>query len=212
MHHVDWRIAQKLNSIGLTIGANQVEIADFHEAETCRVHHAMMPVALTGYTLVSPEFARGRFPKQTFAGLVNKRSQMNYDEALALAAICKAEAMPPFWSSPAPFVAQINTVLERYGIGGFFDGTGSDNLYDIAPCGHNDDADSPKIKEWREAFRELPPEKQLMIVTIIILRSGEGSHWLQGMKKHLAIDAICTLRDVGALADWARLVALYPGW
>jgi len=54
-------VAELLDRLGLAIGASQVEIVDFKQAESCYIHHTQVPVALTGYALVSPAFARGRF-------------------------------------------------------------------------------------------------------------------------------------------------------
>lgn len=56
-------VAELLDRLGLAIGASQVEIVDFKQAESCYIHHTQVPVALTGYALVSPAFARGRFPR-----------------------------------------------------------------------------------------------------------------------------------------------------
>jgi hypothetical protein len=66
-------VGRLLDEIGLAIGASQVELIDFQLASSCYIHHTRVPVALIGYALVSPEFARGRFPKFSFLDLIKKR-------------------------------------------------------------------------------------------------------------------------------------------
>ncbi len=52
-----------------------------------------------------------------------------------------------------------------------------------------------------------------MVASIIRLYNSDESRWLVRVpKKWHAAEGIKILRDHGALADWGRLIALYPGW
>lgn len=212
-------VAELLDELGLAIGVYQVEIIDFKQAETCYIHHSRVPVAVTGYALVSPAFARGRFPKALFLGLVAKRPSMDETEAQALAAICGAEATPPFWSNRPPFRAHLLDVIARYDLGAFFvpdEEKGDRQL--VRPAGFNYggdwDANPADLAKWRADYRKLPPERQLMVATIVRLYNSNETHWVVGRvpKNWHAAEGISILHGAGALADWARLVALYPGW
>ena len=114
-------VAELLDELGLALGAQQVEIIDFNQAESCYIHHTRAPVAVAGYACVSPAFAQGRFPKFSFLDLIAKRPSMDESEACALAAICKADATPPFWGNPGPFGKQLVAVIDRYELGDFFE-------------------------------------------------------------------------------------------
>ena len=94
-------VAALLDSLGLAIGAHRVEIIDFYEAETAYIHHSRVPVAAVGYALVSPTFAKGRFPKLTFIDLIHKRPSMDEIEARAVAA-CIFQSKPTTHSDPNP--------------------------------------------------------------------------------------------------------------
>lgn len=213
-------VAKLLDQLGLAIGAHQVEIVDFNQAEKCHVHHTQAPVALAGYALVSTAFATGRFPKFLFLDMVAKRSAMDEREACALAAVCGTEAEPPFWGNPAPFGKQVWAMVERYDLGEFFErldpkrayGRGGDH-YLLRPRGHDSDPDSETIKAWRRAYKQLPPVRQLMVATIVRLYNSNETHWLVRVPKTWhAAEGVAILREHSALADWGRLVALYPGW
>jgi len=54
----------------------------------------------------------------------------------------------------------------------------------------------------------------MMVATIIWLYCGEPDKpWLARLPSTWhAADAIAALVKAGALRDWGRLVALYPGW
>lgn len=113
-------LADLLARLGLAIGAVQVEIVDFHQAESGYVHHTLRPVALAGYALVSPAFARGRFPRYSFIDLIHGRPAMDQQEEAALAAVCGAEVAPPFWGNPEPFGQQLWTMIDT-SVGDFFE-------------------------------------------------------------------------------------------
>lgn len=217
-------VSELLDQMGLAIGPHQVELIDFKQAESCYIHHTSAPVALVGYASVSPTFARGRFPNFSFLDLIAKRPSMDEREACALAAICETDVTPPFWGNPAPFGRQLWAVIERYDLSMFFDrldpknayGSGGDH-YLMRPRGGNmeiEDANTEAIlKQWRADYKKLPEFRQLLVATIIRLYNSDESRWLVRVpKKWHAAEGIEILRAQGALADWARLYALYPGW
>lgn len=218
-------VANLLDEMGLAIGASQVEIIDFRQAESCYVHHTRVPVALAAYALVSPTFARGRFPKLSFLDLIRKCPAMDETESSALAAVCGAEVAPPFWGNPEPFGKHLWDVIARYDLGAFFErverryGSVGDH-YLMRPRGFDwSDPEQPEIPgalaKWRSDYKALQPVRQLMVATVLQLyRQGDDPYWMVRVpKKWHASEGIAVLHGHGgALVDWARLYALYPGW
>jgi hypothetical protein len=75
--------------------------------------------------------------------------------------------------------------------------------------------DADEMREWRRRYKALPTLRQMMVATIIWLyRGGADKTWLARLPSTWhAADAVATLQGAdGALRDWGRLVALYPGW
>jgi hypothetical protein len=202
-----------LHELGLHIGATQVEIVDFNQAEGCYIHHTRAPVALTGFALVSPSFARGRFPKFTFLNLINKRPAMDEKEVCAFAAVCSIKVTPPFWNNPQPFDNHLTSMIDKYGLGTFFQ-RAEPKIQGISwsTCSKTPD----KFKQWCSDYRKLPPVRQLLVATVLGLYGQYDAHntWLVRVpKKWHAAEGVCLLReDREAFQDWARLYALYPGW
>jgi len=88
---------------------------------------------------------------------------------------------------------------------------------DVRPRGvdyRTDQVDKEAMAEWHRAYKGLPPVRQMMVATIIWLYRGEPDKtWLARLPSTWhAADAIAALLEAGALRDWGRLVALYPGW
>ena len=224
MMHISSEVAVLLDVLGLAMGTLQVEIIDFKQAEQCYIHHTQKPVAVAGYTLVSPTFARGRFPKWSFLNMIQKRPSMDETEACALAAICGADVTPPFWGNPRPFGEHLWNVIDHYELGAFFERVnrrfgGEGDHYLMRPRGFDwTDPDQPELpgglQKWRRDYKKLPPVRQLMVATVLQLyRQGDDPYWMVRVpKKWSASEGIEILHAQGALADWARLYALYPGW
>lgn len=217
-------VAHLLDELGLAMGANQVEIIDFPQAETGYVHHTRVPVAVAGYALVSPAFARGRFPKFSFLDMIGKRPSMDETEACALAAICGAKVKPPFWGNPEPFGKHLWAVIDDYDLGALFErlepeyryGSRGDH-YLMRPRGYDWKAGGEEIPaelaKWRSNYKKLTAVRQLMVAAIVRLYNSQETYWLVRVpKKWHAAEGIEILRNQGALADWAKLYALYPGW
>ncbi len=215
------RATEILGELGLTLDEQGPKI-NFYDAENCYIHHTRMPVALTGYALVSPTFARGRFPKTSIVDLVNKRPALDDGEAIALAALCGVHVCGPFWSNGGPFGEHLWDVIDRYDLGALFQRvpkwhTAAGAHYEMRPCGYDWDGDYSEVPEeltqWRSAYKKLPLARQLMAATILHLYNSTPQPWmLRAPKPPHATDAIIALRDGGLLQDWARLVALYPAW
>ena len=215
-----------LDDLGLAIGARKVEIIDFNQAEGCYVHHTKVPVAVAGYALVSPAFAQGKFPKFSFINLINKRPSMDEDEVCALASICGAEVTPPFWGNPEPFGQFLWHVIDKYELTPFFVRLPEDRRFGMKgdhflmrPYGLDWSAPyEPEIPgalaQWRSNYRKLSPVRQLLVTSVLQLyRQGEDKVWqVRVPKAWHAAEGISILSEQGALADWAKLYALYPGW
>ena len=216
------RTEELLDELGLAIENGTVTMIDLHAAETNYIHHTHEPVALVGYALVSPSFARGRFPKLSFIDLVVKRPSMDETEALALAAVGGAAVSPPFWGNGEPFGKHLWDVIARYELEPFFErmpkpfGTGGDH-YLMRPRGIDWETWEPQedvLAKWRSDYRQLETPKQLMVATIMRLYNQDNDRrWLVRVPKGWhAADGIDILRHTGYLQDWAKLYALYPGW
>lgn len=211
-----------LAELGLVVEPGGVEIISGFE-ESAYVHHTRMPVAVVGYSLASPGYAKAKFPGITLLQLVRKRSSMDGGEAAALAAVCGAQVAPPFWGNPEPFVDHLLDVVAWHDLGDFFvmeklqpEGT---RLSAFRPRGF-DWSDPMRseipgvIDQWRKNYRVLSASRQIMVATIMQLYMQRDDRiWMVRVpKKWSAVEGIEILRDAGCLPDWAKLVALYPGW
>lgn len=210
-----------LAELGLVVKPGGVEIISGFD-ESAYVHHTRMPVAVAGYSLISPGYVISKFPGITLLELVRKRPSMDGCEAAALAAVCRAHVTPPFWGNPKPFVDHLLDVIARHGLGDFFvmeeqpEGT---RLSAFRPHGFDwSDPMWPEIpgviSRWRKDYRALSPSRQIMVATIMQLYMQRDDRiWMVRVpKKWSAVEGIEILRDAGYLPDWAKLVALYPGW
>lgn len=195
-------------------------ITDLAKAENAYVHHSCAPVALIAFALSSPAFARGRFPKMRLVDLIAKRPSMDGNEAIALGKLCRADVAKTMWPvSPAlAFRLQLHHVIEEYNLEAFF-GTGHPamNSIDVRPRGidwRTDQVVDAEMKAWRQSYKALRPEIQMMVATILWLyRGGPDDLWMKRLPcAWHAADAVALLRDKDMLSDWGRLVALYPGW
>lgn len=217
-------VAALLDSLGLALGAQQVELVDIHQAETAYIHHSRVPVAVVGYAQISPAFAKGRFPKFSFIDLIRKRPSLDEIEARALASVCGVKVDPGSWSNPEPFGECLWDMIDQYDLGAFFQrvdrpyGKRGEH-YRMHPRGFDwSNPDNPEIsgvlEKWRSEYRKLPPYRQLLVATILQLYfQSEDTYWMVRVpKKWHAAEGVEILKTNDALQDWARLYALYPGW
>lgn len=210
-------IVERLGDLGLEIGPGGIVVfSDIKRAEGY-VHHSSVPVALTGYALISVPFARGRFPKTTLAELVTKRPAMDEGEAVALATLCGVEVAPPFWSRPEPFTRHLESIIAARALESFFytDARPAQGIT-VRPRGidrSGSETIPDDLKDWRKRFRALPLPTQMLVASIVWLYIGEPNQWLKGIPHGWhAADAIDQLRAHGLLAEWARMIAQYPAW
>ncbi len=209
----------RLDEFGLMLAPGGVVVmSDITRAETASAHHARLPVALVGFAAVSPAFARGRFPETRLMDVVIKRPAMDEPDAALLAALCGGHAAPPFWSRPEPFNRHLIAVIERHGLEALFD-TDARPIQGItvrprAVDWRQDAVIEAEMAAWRAAYRALAPARQIMAATILWLYRGDADEtWLVDVPcAWHAADAVAALRNGGALVEWGRLVALYPGW
>lgn len=219
MHQYAKETQKLLDSLGLSLPApGRPEIIDFTQAETCHVHHSQVPTATVGYALVSPTFARGRFPKFTFVSMMDKRSAMDEIEVCAVADMCGADVTPRFYGNARPFRDQLFAIIDKYELWGFFERNEYGQRgtpFEIQPIGSREEANSDALKKWRSEFKKLPEVRQMMVLSILGLYNARAcnEHWLWRMPKPWhAADGIQILREHDALVDWAVLFATYPGW
>ncbi len=219
----DAGVLEMLDRFGLALDNGRVVMTDFDGSGNCYIHHSQAPVAVAGFAMVSPTFARGRFPDWSFINLIQKRPAMDETEVMAFAAVCGIAVKPPFWSRPGPFAAHLWDVIGRYHLEPFFERVerafGNGDHYFMRPRGFDwnnaEQSELPNgLANWRAAYRKLDTPHQLMVATILQLyRQGKDQYWMVRVPKTwLAADGVDELRRAGFLADWARLYALYPGW
>jgi hypothetical protein len=224
-----------LRSLGVEFTPSSDVTIDFTKAESAYIHHSSVPVAVTAFALVSPAFARGRFPKTRLVDLVAKRPVMDGRELTALARICgiddiDVDNMAMAGTLVHAFTDHLHAVIYRRGLDHLF---GRDpkrpacNNIDVRPRGliwGTDKIDPPAMAAWRRAYKALATKdtsvvpagdaRQMMAATVMWLyRGGPDKTWLHRVTCGWhAADAITTLKKAGMLRDWAKLVALYPGW
>jgi hypothetical protein len=200
--------ASLLESFGIELSAGGlVVMTDFAKAENAYIHHSTVPVAVVAMAVASPTFARGRFPKLRLVDVVAKTTSMDGREHRALATVCGAN------------IDGLLDVIARYELDAFFlrDARLSINGIDVRPRGFDyctSKVDKEVMTEWRRRYKALPPARQMMVATIITLYRGEQDKtWLSRVPSTWhAADAVAALQEAGALRDWGRLVAIYPGW
>jgi len=213
-----------LAPLGIALRGSPAPQLDCESARSCYVHHTAVPVALLGYTLASSEIARAKFQRWSLSDVVRKRPFMDEYEATALAAIAGVEVSPPYWGNGGPFGKQLWNVITRYELGPLFErvsrpyGTAGDHFF-MRPRGMAWEEDGQRelpdvMLAWRASYRKLPLVHQMMAVTILNLYSDSAeAHWMRGLRRRWnAVDSVLELDAKGALVDWARLMALYPGW
>jgi hypothetical protein len=185
------------------------------------VHHSTVPVAVAAYAQLLPGHARSNFPEATLARMVTKRPVMDGRESAALAAVCGADV--PYVDDTlkgGPFMQQLAHVIARYQFDGLFfrdpDHPACSGI-DYRPRGYDPrscQTDPAAVAAWRRLYRRLSPARQMMAATIVWLyRGAPDKTWLTRVPcAWHGAEAIQILKSAGALADWAKLVALYPGW
>jgi hypothetical protein len=215
-------ITSLLESFGMELSVGGLLVmTDFAKAESAYIHHSAVPVAVAAMAIASPVFARGRFAKLRLVDVVAKAPSMDGREQRALARVCGAniDGLPQGSGRAPVFAAHLLDVIARYELNPFFTPVPNRDIngIDVRPRGidwRTEQVDVDEMREWRRRYKALPPVRQMMVATIIWLyRGGPDKTWLARLPSvWRAADAIAALQQAGALRDWGRLVALYPGW
>jgi hypothetical protein len=210
-----------LAHFGVEIAPGDVLVmADLNRAERGYVHYAHIPVAAAAFSSISPAFARGRFPRYGLGDLVWARPSMDTTGVIALAEICGVIIRTPIRENPELFSDHLYDLMERRCVGRFFfkhPRPRREGHHAVRPRAYSfvDETIVPEeMTAWRKDYRALPAAEQMLIASVLWLyRGGQDKTWMARLPKAWhAADAFVALRSAGLLEDWAKLVALYPGW
>jgi hypothetical protein len=162
--------------------------------------------------------AKERFPEYRLTQLVLARLDMTDSEATVFADFTDAMPWGPNFFGLAPFYDHLRASIERFALAPLFasDGPGRHH-HTIRPRGYDyyaDAVDPTGMERWRADYRALTPAQQMLAASIIWLYRGKKDNcWLRRVPcTWHAADAIEEMRRRGVLANWGRLVLLYPGW
>ena len=93
--------AALLQTFGLELSAGDlVVMTDFALAESAYIHHSTVPVAVAAMAVVSPTFARGRFPKLRLVDMVAKVPAMAKVSTASMSGRVGSIIVPMRWSPP----------------------------------------------------------------------------------------------------------------
>ncbi|PZP54082.1 MAG: hypothetical protein DI595_01195 [Agrobacterium fabrum] len=168
--------------------------------------------------LSSCEKARADFPGYRLTRLVGARIELDQSDMDRLSNIIGIDLLSPIEGVLRPFDHHLRQIIDRYGLEALFADDGHAPYHHaIRPTGydfHRDEVHPTGMERWRADYRAMSDVKQMMAASIIWLyRAGKDNVWLRRVPcTWHAADAIACLRESGALEDWARLYALYPGW
>jgi hypothetical protein len=165
-----------------------------------------------------PGRAQQEFPDYRLTRLVLARLDMSELEASAFMDFCDAIPRKPCWLSRTSFYDHLRDAIERLGLTSLFDENGPGRHHHaIRPRGYDyqvDAVDPIGMERWRADYRAMTPAWQMFAATIIWLYRGKKDRcWLRRVPcTWHAAGAIDQMRKESVLADWGKLVALYPGW
>jgi len=165
----------------------------------------------------SDAISKAQFPEYRLTRLVLNRFDMDEAEARIFIDLTGATA-PETVLGGTPFNDHLSASIERFALTALFCEVGPGRHHHaIRPTGydyHSDAVDALAMEKWRADYRAMSPARQMLAATIIWLyRGGKDNRWLRRVPcTWHAVDAIDEMRRSGVLANWAILVALYPGW
>lgn len=185
------------------------------------LHHTEVPVFVCALAVT-----RGRvtmetvldYEDYTLGELVLKRFSLDYTEAAAIWAACQGSMSGVVAPNAPAFFHQVCRVISICELEPFFRvGPNAGSHYDIRPTAFDFDRaqDMPEaMKRWKAMYRALPITRQIMVATVMWLYRGtDDKTWLNRVPRRWpAVGAIQELRSAGLVVEWAKLVALYPGW
>jgi hypothetical protein len=193
---------------------------DASSTELDRLNHTNDRIILPPLALSAFDSARAKekFPDYRLTQLVLARLDMTDSEATVFADFIDAMPLGPNFFGLAPFYDHLRASIERFGLGALFGNDGPGKYHHtIRPCGydyHADAVDPAGMERWRAGYRAMTSAQQMFAASIIWLYRGKKDNcWLRRVPcTWHAADAIDEMRRQDMLADWARLVLLYPGW
>ncbi len=176
------------------------------------------PLEIIRLSLANVEAVRDRFPGYRLTRLVGARLELDGVDIDRLSSILGIDLLQPIASTLRPFDFHLREVIERYDLEALFRDEGHAPYHHaIRPTGYDfyrDEVIPTGMEQWRAYYRYMSDERQMIAASIVWLyRAGKDSVWLRRVPcTWHAADAIACLNAAGALDDWARLYALYPGW
>jgi hypothetical protein len=169
-------------------------------------------------SLESIDAARARFPGYRLTRLVAACLELDEIDVGRLSSVFGIDALCSAPDVSRPFDDHLRKTVDCYGLGALFSDDGHAPYHHaIRPTGYDfyrDKVIPEGMERWRADYREMSDERQMLAASIIWLyRAGKGRVWLRRVPcTWHAADAIACMNAAGALVDWARLYALYPGW
>lgn len=192
--------------------------SDCRDIAPANQHDLPNALALIGLALRCREAAKDRFPGFRLTRLIGARLDLDERDIERFAGLLGIEAILNRDDVPRPFDRHLRSVIASYRLGALFldDGPGPHH-HAIRPAAYDFDRDEvipSDMERWRSDYRSMPDERQMLAASIIWLyRAGKDNVWLRRVPcTWHAADAIAHMKSKGALADWACLFALYPGW
>jgi hypothetical protein len=176
------------------------------------------PLVVIEEALASTDAARDRFPGYRLTRLIGDRLDLDEADIDCLSNIVGTDLLAAVSGVLRPFDHHLRLVIDRYRLGALVRDDGhAPYHHGIRPKGydfHRDEVIPTGMEQWRADYREMPDARQMMAASLVWLyRAGKDNVWLRRVPcTWHAADAISRLKAVGALEDWARLYALYPGW
>jgi hypothetical protein len=176
------------------------------------------PIAVVQLALRSPGEAKAHFPSYRLTRFVASRLQLDDLDMESFSEILELNLVNPSIEQRRPFDYQLRHVIGRYKLQALFsdDGPGPHH-HAIRPTGYDFRSDTvipTDMERWRADYRRMANHRQMLAASIIWLyRGGKDNCWLRRVPCiwHV-VDALHDLRSAGAIADWAWLFVLYPGW
>jgi len=163
-----------------------------------------------------PDAATSLLDEMRLEDLVLSLLSLDIDEAAQMNSL--ADANTPFERSPECFHETLQQALRQLRLSKLFARThDGEHHRSIRPAAYDERTGEHYPEEmalWRTDFRAMPPEKQMMVATIVWLyRAGPDSIWLRRVPcTWRASEALHYMCDTGCLDVWLQLIARYPGW
>jgi hypothetical protein len=180
--------------------------------------HLAEPLAIVQLALRSPGEAKALFPSYRLIRFVASRLQWDGLDMESFSEIFELNRVNPLIEQRRPFDYQLRHVIARYKLQSLFSDDGPGPYHHaIRPTGYDFRSDAvipTDMESWRAEYRGMASYCQMLAASIIWLyRGGKDNCWLRRVPcTWHVVDALHDMRSAGAIADWAWLLVLYPGW